>query len=122
MADEIVLMHEGKVIRHAETMEICQDEEALKEAELENKMADIMENANQVFVLMSALNIDRVVTVYKAANKVKRIMLQDVYMSLVTDLCGNNIPNPCTFNNVYAFTSKGMDEEEYSKYFCRLWQ
>ena len=35
MADEIVLMHEGKVIRHAETMEICQDEEALKEAELE---------------------------------------------------------------------------------------
>ena len=34
-ADEIVLMHEGKVIRHAETMEICQDEEALKEAELE---------------------------------------------------------------------------------------
>ena len=31
-ADEIVLMHEGKVIRHAETMEICQDEEALKEA------------------------------------------------------------------------------------------
>lgn len=32
---QIVLMHEGKVIRHAETMEICQDEEALKEAELE---------------------------------------------------------------------------------------
>ena len=89
-----------------------------KEAELENKMADVMENANQVFVLMSALNIDRVVTVYKAANKVKRIMLQDVYMSLVTNLCGNNIPNPCTFNNVYAFTSKGMDEEEYSKYFA----
>ena len=81
-------------------------------------MADVMENANQVFVLMSALNIDRVVTVYKAANKVKRIMLQDVYMSLVTDLCGNNIPNPRTFNNVYSFTSKGMDEEEYSKYFA----
>ena len=34
-AYEIVLMHEGKVILHAETMEICQDEEALKEAELE---------------------------------------------------------------------------------------
>ena len=45
-------------------------------------------------------------------------MLQDVYMSMVTDLCGNNIPNPRTFNNVYSFTSKGMDEEEYSKYFA----
>lgn len=43
----------------------------LKEVELENKMVDVMEHANQVFVLMSALNIDRVVTVYKAANKVK---------------------------------------------------
>lgn len=34
-ADEIVLMHEGRVVRHGEAEEICQDLEGLKEAELE---------------------------------------------------------------------------------------
>lgn len=89
----------------------------LNEVQLEEKMIDVMKNANQVFVLMSALNIDRVVTVFKAARKSQRIMLQDVYMSLITDICGKNIPNPRTFKDVYAFTSKGLDDEQYKKYF-----
>ena len=76
------------------------------------------EAALAVFKQIIVRKPDDYESVYKAANKVKRIMLQDVYMSLVTDLCGNNIPNPRTFNNVYSFTSKGMDEEEYSKYFA----
>ena len=91
----------------------------VREDKLETEMFNAMTETKQVFVLMSALNIDRIVTVFKAAKKAKRIMLQDVYMSLVTDICGKNIPNPRTFNDVYAFTTKGMDDEQYKKYFAK---
>ena len=87
------------------------------EDKLETEMFNAMTEAKQVFVLMSALNIDRIVTVFKAAKRAKRIMLQDVYMSLVTDICGKSIPNPRTFNDVYAFTSKRIDDEQHQKYF-----
>ena len=91
----------------------------VREDKLETEMFNAMTDVKQVFVLMSALNIDRIVTVFKAAKRAKRIMLQDVYMSLVTDICGKSIPNPRTFNDVYAFTSKGMDNEHYQKYFAK---
>lgn len=94
------------------------EEVNLKEVQLQSKMFEAMKNVNQVFVLMSALNIDRIVTVFKAAKMAKRIMLQDVYMSLVTDICGFNIPNPRNFNDVYAFTSKRLDDEQYKNYFA----
>lgn len=86
---------------------------------LESEIFNAMAEAKQVFVMMSALNIDRIVTVFKVAKRAKRIMLQDVYMSLVTDICGKSIPNPRTFNDVYAFTPKGMDNGQYQKYFAK---
>ena len=91
----------------------------VKEDKLEAEMFNAMTEAKQVFVMMSALNIDRIVTVFKAAKRAKRIMLQDVYMSLVTDICGKSIPNPRTFNDVYAFIPKGMDNEQYQKYLAK---
>lgn len=93
------------------------DEVNVWEDKLEKEMFNAITEAKQVFVLMSALNIDRIVTVFKAAKRAKRIMLQDVYMSLVTDICGKSIPNPRTFNDVYAFTSKRIDDEQHQKYF-----
>ncbi len=91
----------------------------VREDKLESEIFNAMAEAKQVFVMMSALNIDRIVTVFKAAKRAKRIMLQDVYMSLVTDICGKSIPNPRTFNDVYAFTPKGMDNGRYQKYFAK---
>ena len=91
----------------------------VREDKLETEMFNAMAEAKQVFVMMSALNIDRIVTVFKVAKRAKRIMLQDVYMSLVTDICGKSIPNTRTFNDVYAFTSKGMDNGQYQKYFAK---
>lgn len=93
------------------------DDVNVREDKLETEMFNAMTEAKQVFVLMSALNIDRIVTVFKAAKKARRIMLQDVYMSFVTDICGKSIPNPRTFNDVYAFTSKRIDDERHQKYF-----
>ena len=95
------------------------DDVNVREDKLEAEMFNAMTEAKQVFVLMSALNIDRIVTVFKAAKRAKRIMLQDVYMSLVTDICGQSIPNPRTFKDVYTFTSKGMDNGQYQKYFAK---
>lgn len=89
----------------------------VREDKLETEMFNAMAEDKQVFVMMSALNIDRIVTVFKVAKRAKRIMLQDVYMSLVTDICGKSIPNPRTFNDVYAFTSKRIDDERHQKYF-----
>ncbi|MBQ7623729.1 MAG: MBL fold metallo-hydrolase [Clostridia bacterium] len=59
-----------------------------------------------VFVLSSSTNLDRLVTVYKAARKCGRIVLTDPVLSSVAEAAGGKIPRP-GFPGVYAFTPTG---------------
>ena len=69
---------------------------------------------NQVFVLSSAMNIDRIVTAYKAAKQTGRIMLQDIYTSMLTEECKEyGIPNPKTFSDVYTFTFEKLPDDTH---------
>ena len=61
-----------------------------------------------VFVLSSSTNIDRLVTVYKAARKCGRIVLTDPVLSSVAEAAGGKIPRPGA-PGVYAFTPTGGD-------------
>mgnify|MGYP001290717858 CR=1 FL=1 len=63
-----------------------------------------------VFVLMAATNIDRIVTMYKAARKTGRIFAQDLYMATVACAAGGSIPNPKSFTDVRAFMTFGGDK------------
>lgn len=56
-----------------------------------------------VFVLQSSMNIDRLVSIYKAAKRNKRLFLQDLYLAEITSSIGGRIPNPITFNDVKVF-------------------
>ena len=76
---------------------------AISEKELEERTADLFcKTTGPIFVLQSSMNIDRIVTMYRAAKRSNRIFLEEVYMADVTTAAGENIPNP-SFSDVYAF-------------------
>lgn len=81
------------------------------ERELEAVAAEAMSKTQgPVFVMMSAQNIDRIVTIYKAARRSRRMLLQDLYTAAITEAAGEHIPNPKTFAGVRVFMLSGGDE------------
>lgn len=86
------------------------------EAELEIKAAKLFsENTGPIFVLQSSMNIDRIVTMYRAARRTKRVFLEDAYMAEITTAAGGHIPNP-KFRDVYAFITNRAKYEFLEKY------
>lgn len=85
------------------------------EADLANQIYEKIKGCNdQVFILLSAMNLDRIVTAYKAAKKCNRIFLQDLYTAELTSECRDvHIPNPLSFADTFAFTCMGLSEEGY---------
>ena len=71
----------------------------------------LRERKGPAFVLCPGTNIDRIVTVYKAAHNTGRILLQDLYMAEITSTLGqwNEIPNPRKFPDVSVFITRGGD-------------
>ena len=79
------------------------EKKTLTEAELEEQaVALFREVSGPIFILQSSTNIDRIVTMYRAAKRSGRIFLQELYMAEITAAIGENIPNP-SFSDVYAF-------------------
>lgn len=94
-----VLIHEGTNIGNAKP--------CFSESELEDKLVEIMRNTEKpVFVLQSATNIDRLVSVYRAAKRSNRILYEDNYTALIASAAGGKIPRPDVFKDVFAFTPR----------------
>lgn len=73
-------------------------EEGLTEYELEGKIVELVMSAPAlVFATFSALDVDRIVTLYKAAQKTGRVLVADVYTAFVLYLIGRRakVPQPC---------------------------
>lgn len=86
------------------------------EKSLEEKAVKLFsENKGPVFILQSSMNIDRIVTMYRASKKTGRIFLEDAYMAGITTAAGERIPNP-KFSDVYAFITSPSKYEFVSKY------
>jgi len=72
---------------------------------------DIIEEAkvvfnkyDQIFILQSSTNIDRIRGFYKAAKATNKNFIEDLFTSNVTiSLENDSIPNPKTFNDVYTW-------------------
>lgn len=77
----------------------------IKEEELEERAANLFRKAKgPVFVLQETTNIDRLITMYRAAQKSGRVLLQDVYMADVAQAAGPEVPSP--FNSrAYTFVT-----------------
>lgn len=90
------------------------------ERELEEQAVKLFrETTGPVFVLQSSMNIDRIVTMYRAAKRSGRIFLEETYMSDVAAAAGARIPNPA-FDDVYAFISSPAKYDYLQKYEHRL--
>lgn len=87
-----------------------EDIQNLTEVQLEQKADEIIGDHQQVFVLQSSMNIDRLVTVYKAAKKHQLLFLQDLYTAGITSIVGGTIPNPHSFRDVRVFMIENKDE------------
>ena len=89
---------------------------AITEQELEERATDLFRNTTgPIFVLQSSMNIDRIVTMYRAAKRSSRIFLEEVYMADIATAAGQNIPNPA-FDDVYAFITSPTKFKALSKY------
>ena len=89
---------------------------AISEKELEGHAVDLFrKTTGPIFVLQSSMNIDRIVTMYRAAKQSNRIFLEEVYMADIATAAGKNIPNP-NFNDVYAFITSPAKYSMLTKY------
>ena len=73
-------------------------------------------HAGPVFVLCAGSNIDRIVTLYRAAAHCGRLFLEDVYTANVCAAAGVRIPNPRDFEKVKVFQQRPNDHEMLQAY------
>ena len=88
----------------------------VSEKELEEQAINLFrETTGPIFVLQSSMNIDRIVTMYRAAKRSNRIFLEEVYMADIATAAGESIPNPA-FDDVYAFITSPLKFGLLTKY------
>lgn len=93
---------------------------AISEKTLEERAVELFgKKTGPIFVLQSSTNIDRIVTMYRAAKQCGRIFLQEVYMANITSAIGGSIPNP-EFNDVFAFITTPSRFNMLTKYKHRV--
>lgn len=92
------------------------------EEELTNRAKEIFKKYDQVFILQSGTNIDRITSFYKAAVSSGKNFIEDLFTaSVVLCLDNANIPNPATFSKVYAWIPiKYRGKVEFADYIARL--
>ena len=73
------------------------------------------QTSGPIFVLQASTNIDRIVTMYRAAKRSDRVFLEELYMAEITSSIGGSIPNPA-FDDVYAFITNGKRHDDLTKY------
>ena len=83
-------------------------------------MAKLTDTYNQVLVLMSTTNIDRVTTIQRCANKTGKTVIHDILLSNVLRLVTQKIPNALNSNKVGVFLPSYLyrmrSKEEYRPY------
>jgi len=83
---------------------------AQTEKSLENEVLTLIKShSGPVFVLQSSMNIDRIVTMYRAAIQSDRLFLVDTYLAEITSSIRNGIPNPLDFERVRVFLLHRLD-------------
>lgn len=92
-----------------------QDMPRLTERDLEDKLVELCRNDGPVFVLQSATNIDRIVSVYRAAVRSDRIFIMRLVQA---DICAElpNIPEPNGFIKCFVYSEFPLTDAQYKIY------
>lgn len=67
---------------------------AWSEAKLQEKFEELMRGIRDIYVLTGTMNVDRIVTIYKASRKTRRLILVDGTQALRLNKIGGSIPHP----------------------------
>lgn len=90
------------------------------EEELALEIAQKTKNYDQVLMLMSTTNIDRVTTMQKVANRSGKTVIHDIVLSNVLQLVTQRIPNALNSKNIGVFLPRNnyikKDLEEYKQF------
>jgi len=90
------------------------------ESQLEDECVQLFKpHSGPIFVLQSSMNIDRLVTMYRATKRSNRIFLQDLYLASITTTIGGRIPNP-SFSDVYVFRTTYKRHSQHLTYPRRI--
>ena len=90
------------------------------ETDLVDDIAQKTKNYDEVLMLMSTTNIDRVTTMQKVANKNEKKVIHDIVLSNILQLVTQRIPNALNSKDVGVFLPTNYyikkDKEEYKQY------
>lgn len=86
----------------------------IEEEKLEDIATHFLAKHNgPVFIMMSAMNIERIITAYNIAQRTNRIFLEDLYTADVARATGRKTPIPDRENNVRVFMTGGQKQYEH---------
>ncbi len=107
--------HVGTLICEGTTLG-CPPNAPLTERALETQASTLFsQTQGPVFALLSSANIDRIVTLYRAAKRSGRVFLQELYMADIATAAGGCIPSPA-FTDVRPFITGPGRHEGLMKY------
>ncbi len=90
------------------------------ETELVDDIVEKTKNYDQVLMLMSTTNIDRVTTMQRVANRTGKTVIHDIVLSNVLQLVTQKIPNALNSKSIGVYLPGSVyikrDREEYKKY------
>lgn len=99
------LIIEGTTLSRAESqnniLESTLEEIATKE---------LKQHDGPCFVMMSAMNVDRLITMGNVAKRTNRMLLEDVYTALIARAVKKDIPKPDYSKNIRVFVTDGNPE------------
>lgn len=91
-----------------------------KEEDLVDDIVEKTKNYDQVLMLMSTTNIDRVTTMQRVANRTGKTVIHDIVLSNVLQLVTQKIPNALNSKNIGVFLPSSTyikrEMEEYKQY------
>ena len=81
----------------------------------ENQLEDIAVNylakyTGPAFIMMSAMNVERMITAYNVAQKTNRLFLEDIYTADIAMAAGELAPKPNVETGVRVFTTGGTKQ------------
>ena len=90
------------------------DKAYISEADVEDKLVEICKGGKPVFVLQSTTNIDRIVSVFRAAKRSNRLFIMRLIQA---DICCElpNIPQPKDYDECYTYAKYRLSPEEFGE-------
>jgi len=86
-----------------------------KEDDLRKEATEIFRNYNQVFILQSSTNVDRIVSFYKASKATNKTFIEDLFTTNITSNIGGKIPRPGEFKDVFLWVPLRYKKDEDEK-------